>query len=197
MARRTFFSFHYRPDVHRAWNVRNSWVTKPDREDAGFFDSSVFESKERTNDEALKRFLAEGLQGTAVTAVLYGAETATRRWVHFELLKSFVEGKRILSVDIHSIKNLEQLPARPGIDPLTFLGVEVKAGIAKLKEYVDGTWRWAADVGNVSVSSLPYGLQEGSNKLFSHLFRTYDWATGDGRTNIGDWIEKAALAVGR
>lgn len=28
MARRTFFSFHYKPDVTRAWIVRNSWVTK-------------------------------------------------------------------------------------------------------------------------------------------------------------------------
>ena len=42
MARRTFFSFHYKPDVSRAWVVRNSWVTKVaqgEREDAGFFDS--------------------------------------------------------------------------------------------------------------------------------------------------------------
>ena len=47
LARRTFFSFQYKPDVTRAWNVRNSWVTKVaqgSREDAGFFDSSVFEA---------------------------------------------------------------------------------------------------------------------------------------------------------
>ena len=38
MARHTFFSFHYKPDVRRAWVVRNSWVTKVargEREDAG------------------------------------------------------------------------------------------------------------------------------------------------------------------
>lgn len=28
MARRTFFSFHYRPDNWRVWKVRNSWVVE-------------------------------------------------------------------------------------------------------------------------------------------------------------------------
>lgn len=51
MARRVFFCFHYQPDVHRAHVVRNSWVTKADREDAGIFDASVFESKKRSSDE--------------------------------------------------------------------------------------------------------------------------------------------------
>ena len=64
MPRRTFFSFHYKPDVTRAWVVRNSWVTKVaqgTRDDAGFFDSSVFEASQRESDDSLKRFLREGL----------------------------------------------------------------------------------------------------------------------------------------
>jgi len=34
MARKVFFSFHYERDIWRASIVRNSWVTKPDREAA-------------------------------------------------------------------------------------------------------------------------------------------------------------------
>jgi hypothetical protein len=59
MARRTVFSFHYKPNVMRAWNVRNSWVAKVaqgERSSAGFFDSSVVEAAERENVEALKSF---------------------------------------------------------------------------------------------------------------------------------------------
>ncbi len=200
MARRTFFSFHYDLDVHRAWNVRNSWVTQPDRESAGFFDSSVFESKQRTSDDALKRFLSEGLAGTSVTVALFAAQTAWRRWVRFELLKSFVEGKGLLSVAIHTIKNLAQPPqaAALGYDPLTVLGFEVKDGIVHLKEKnADGTWRWAADVSNIAANQLPFGLRDGDNKTFSELFKTYDWAAHDGRNNIGDWIEAASRAAGR
>jgi hypothetical protein len=201
MARKTFFSFHYKPDIHRAMNVRNSWVTQPDRESAGFFDSSVFESKQRTSDDALKRFLSDGLHGTSVTCVLYAAQTAWRRWVRFELLKSFVEGKGILSIDIHTIKNLDQPPqtAALGYDPLSFLGIEVKSGIVRLKEKNTDltTWKWALDVGNVALNRLPYRLKDGDNKTFGELFRSYDWAADDGRKNIGAWIEAAAVAAGR
>jgi hypothetical protein len=93
MARRVFFPFHYAKDVQRAHVVRNSWVTKPDREEAGFFDSSVFEASKRNGDAALKRFLDEGLKGSSVTAVLFGADTVWRRWVRYEILRSFLEGK--------------------------------------------------------------------------------------------------------
>ena len=108
MARRTFFSFHYQRDVHRAHIVRKSWVTKPDREDAGFFDSSVFESKQRTSDDALKRFLNEGLIGSSVTCVLIGNETAWRRWVRYEVLRSFAEGKGLFGIYIHSISRFNE-----------------------------------------------------------------------------------------
>src|SRR6202521_4038943 len=110
MARRTFFSFHYKPDVNRAWVARNSWVTKVaqgERDDAGFFDSSVFEAKKRESDESLKRFLREGLDNTTVTCVLVGAETYLRRWVRYEMLRSFIRGNGLLAVRIHTIGSLQ------------------------------------------------------------------------------------------
>jgi hypothetical protein len=197
MARRTFFSFHYKPDVHRAMNVRKSGVFTNEEDGAGFFDSSVFESKQRTSDDALKRFLSEGLSGCSVTAALYATATSTRRWVRFELLKSFLEGKGILSIAIHTIKNLDQQAALPGTNPLAVLGVEVRNGIARPKENLNGAWQWASDVEPIANSRLPYGLGVGADKLFSDLFPTYDWAAHQGRSNMGGWIEAAAKAVGR
>src|ERR1700722_2673462 len=99
VARRTFFSFHYKPDVTRAWVVRNSWVTKVaqgDRDDAGFFDSSVFEAAQRETDEVLKRFLRQGRENTTVTCVLVGSETTVRRWVRYEIFQSFIRGNGLL-----------------------------------------------------------------------------------------------------
>ncbi len=61
MGRRTFSSFHHKPDVTCAWVVRNSWVTKVaqnSREDAGFLDISVFEASQREGDESLSDFCA-------------------------------------------------------------------------------------------------------------------------------------------
>ena len=106
MTRRTFFSFHYKPDVWRAWNVRNCWVVKPeDQQSVGFWDSSVFEASQKTGDEALKTFLRDGLNNTSVTCVLTGTDTWKRRWVRYEIARSLVRGNGLLTVFIHGVKN--------------------------------------------------------------------------------------------
>jgi hypothetical protein len=79
MARKTFFSFHYQPDVSRAWVVRKLLGYEGDRKDAGFFDSSVFESKKRESVEVLKDFLRTAINGTSVhlCSLRYGNRSGT------------------------------------------------------------------------------------------------------------------------
>ena len=62
MAKRVFFSFHYK-DVadFRANVVRNHWTMKPDREICGYYDASIWESARKQGDIALKRLINEGL----------------------------------------------------------------------------------------------------------------------------------------
>jgi len=104
MAKRVFFSFHYQDVIDfRANVVRQHWVTKPDREAAGFFDASVWETAKKTNSTAVKRLIHSGLEGTSVTCVLIGSETYARPWVRYEIMKSFRKGNRILAVNINSI----------------------------------------------------------------------------------------------
>jgi len=105
MARRIFFSFHYERDVWRANQVRNSWVTKPDREAAGFIDSVEFEKLRKQGDEAVKRWINSQLEGTSVTVVLIGAETSEREWVKYEIKKSYERGNGILGMYIHKLKD--------------------------------------------------------------------------------------------
>jgi hypothetical protein len=95
LPRRTFFSFHYTPDVWRAWNVRNSWVVKSeDQADSGFFDGSVFEASKKEGDDALKTFLRHGLNNTSVTCVLAGTDTWSRRWRQIRDRPQSGKGKR-------------------------------------------------------------------------------------------------------
>ena len=92
MARRVYFAFHYR-DVasFRANVVRNSWVTKPDKEGAGFWDAADWEKLKRQRDEATQRWIDnKQLEGTSVTAVLIGAETSDRDWIKYEIKKSLI-----------------------------------------------------------------------------------------------------------
>lgn len=143
MARRTFFSFHYKPDVSRAWVVRNSWVTKlaqGEREDAGFFDISVFEAKERESPEVLKRFLREGLAGTTVTCVLVGNQTTFRRWIRYEILRSFIRGNGLFAVRIHAIPNLNKTTAESGPNPFGDIAFKVEEDKLYFEEQPEGSF---------------------------------------------------------
>lgn len=105
MVRRVFFSFHYERDIWRANQVRNSWVTKPDREAAGFLDAADWEKVQREGDEAIKRWIDKQLDGTSVTAVLVGAETSSRKWVNYEIEQSYKRGNGLLGVYIHKLRD--------------------------------------------------------------------------------------------
>ncbi len=195
--RRTFFSFHYKRDIWRAKQVRNSWITKPDRKDCGFFDSSVFESKQRTSDEALKRFLREGLQGAGVTCVLAGNQTAYRRWVRYELVRSFRVGKGILCVKIHRQKNSQGLTDTEGPNPLEHLAFRVDGDRLRFLEKRNGIWTDYADAPEMALSDVKYALGGKDNHTFGMLFKTYDYKADDGYNNLGGWIEAAARHAGR
>jgi len=106
MARRVFFSFHYERDIWRANQVRNSWVTKPDREAAGFWDAADWEKVKKQGDEATERWINKNLDGTSVTAVLIGAETSGRKWVKYEIRKSHERGNGLLGIYIHNMEDM-------------------------------------------------------------------------------------------
>lgn len=198
MARRVFFSFHYDRDVNRAFVVRNSWLTRADREEAGFFDSSVFESKRRVGENALMRFLNEGLAGCSVTCVLAGYQTAWRRWVRYELLRSFVDGRGILAVRIHNVRDMRTQQADlPGENPLACLGYEIHGSTLRFKEFNGTQWVWSSDVSSMPLANVSYYLGGVTDTTFSQLFATHDYVVGNGYVRLGSWIESAAAAAGR
>ena len=142
MARRVFFSFHYKNDVWRANQVRNSWVTQG-KEAAGFIDSADFEKLEKEGEEAVKRWINNQLNGTSVTVVLIGSETSSRKYVRYELQKSYEKGNGIVGVFIHNQKDKEGKTSTKGDTTFGELGKD-KAGnpiyffqIAKTYDYID------------------------------------------------------------
>src|SRR2546422_6485525 len=149
MAKRVFFSFHYQ-DVSdfRANVVRQHWMTKPDREAAGFFDASIWETAKRTGDVAVKRLINSGLDGTSVTCVLIGSETYARPWVRYEILKSFRKGNKILAVHINSIKGKDERVKALGPNPFEYVGVTFsESGItATFWELLNGVWKEYAEI---------------------------------------------------
>ena len=188
MARKVFFSFHYERDVWRANVVRNSWVTKPDREAAGFIDTAEFEKLRRQGDLAIKRWINSQLKGTSVTAVLIGSETYLRRWVRYEIIKSFDKNNGLLGIYIHKIEDREGETDSKGENPFKHVGIYIdKNGRAEYREFKDGKWVRFTDYPDCSHS---FDKKYWTGKVYTFKANFYDWVNDDGYNNLGNWIEE-------
>ena len=117
MARKTFFSFHFERDSWRAGQVRNSNVISIECE-TGFMDACDWEEVKKQGEAAIERWIASQLEGTSVTAILIGSETADRPWVQHEIIESWNRGNGLVGVLIHNIKDRESATDSLGRNPL-------------------------------------------------------------------------------
>jgi len=116
MARKIFFSFHYERDAWRASQVRNSNVVSSD-DRYGFIDKVDWESIKKNGDDAIKHWIDDQLENTSVTAVLIGAETASREWVQYEIARSWNRGNGLVGVRIEGLKDQDQQTDAQGRNP--------------------------------------------------------------------------------
>lgn len=192
MAKRVFFSFHYKDVAElRANVVRNSWLTKPDRQAAGFFDASIWEDAKKQSDLALKRLINGGVDGTTNTCVLVGSETYARPWVRYEIFKSLLRGNHLLAVHINSIKGKDQLTKSLGQNPFDYLGIRFSADgkSGELIEWKEKEWVQYMKIDGKSVHDVkaPAGYAGKSVKL-KDLYKIYDWVADDGYSNFSNWL---------
>lgn len=147
MARRVFFSFHYTGDINRIGIVRNSWVTKKNKDDPGFWDAAEWEKVEKDTDLAIKRWINKQFENTSVTVVLIGSETSERDWVNYEIEKSIERGNGLLGIYIHNINGLGMGVSQKGKNPLDAHLVKCTDGKSYKASVVYKTYDWNLDDG--------------------------------------------------
>lgn len=117
--RRAFYSFHYEPDHARAGQVRNMGVIEGN---APATDND-WESVKRGGDAAIRRWINDQLSGRSCTIVLIGAKTANRKWINYEIERSWAEGKGIFGVHVHRLKDLSGNQTDKGSNPFACVTV--------------------------------------------------------------------------
>jgi hypothetical protein len=134
MARRVFYSFHYKEDNSRASLVRNIGVVEGN---APAKDND-WETITKGGDEAIKRWINAQIDGRSCSIVLIGANTAGRKWINYEIGKSWNEGKGLLGIYIHNLKDLSGSQARKGTNPFaTFTMDRDKAALSTIVKAYD------------------------------------------------------------
>ena len=84
MARRTFYSYHYKPDNWRVAQVRNMGVIDGNRP---VLDNN-WEQITKGGSRVIQNWIDGQLKGKSCTFVFIGAKTAGRRWIGYEIEKS-------------------------------------------------------------------------------------------------------------
>lgn len=212
---KAFFSFHYE-DIMRVNVVRNAWkIDHPDSaEMRSFYDSSLWESRKASGDEALKKLIRAGVAYTSAVCVLIGSDTWSRRWVHYEIARTIIDGKGLLGVHLNSIRHHKTLTAHTrGANPLSFMGIakiqnhpwyNAKYYLYELVAVSNGvapnTWEWHPYADYTDAIDLPNWVTEpavGYVTPLSDCAALYDYIAQDGSKNIGAWIDQAAKQAGR
>jgi len=118
MARRVFFSFHYKPDNWRASQVRNMGVIDGNRPCT----DNDWETITKGGDEKIKKWIALQMDGKSCIVVLIGAKTAGRKWINHEIIKSWGDGKGVVGIYIHNLLNSNQEQCSKGANPFANIG---------------------------------------------------------------------------
>jgi hypothetical protein len=158
MARRVFYSFHYKPDNWRASQVRNIGVIEGNSP----VSDNDWEEITSGGASAIQAWIDGQLSGRSCTIVLIGANTAGRKWIKYEIGKSWNDGKGLLGIYVHNLKDKDQNQSTKGRNP--FDDFTMKRDGQKLSRIV-------------KAYDPPYTISA----------NVYDYI----KQNIADWVEEA------
>ena len=115
MARRVFYSFHYKPDSWRAAMVRQIGAISGNEP----VSDNGWETIKKSGSAAIERWITNEMKGRSCTVVLVGARTAGRRWIKYEIAKSWSDGMGVVGIRINGLKDAKGVTSKEGINPFT------------------------------------------------------------------------------
>lgn len=117
MARRCFFSFHYKPDATRASQVRQIGTVEGNRPAT----DNDWETITNGGDAAIKKWIADQMEGKSCTIVLVGTNTANRKWINHEIVACWNAGMGVVGIYIHGLKGLNGNISTKGNNPFDYI----------------------------------------------------------------------------
>ena len=160
MARKVFFSFHYDRDHWRASQVRNMGVVEKNP----LASDNEWEAITSGGTAAIEKWINEQMSDRTCAIVLIGANTAGRKWINYEIVKAWNDGKGLFGIYIHKLKNKDGIQTTKGRNP-----------------FDEVTFSGGAALSTVVPAYDPLGAQ--STDVYAYI--SY---------NLSDWVERAIAA---
>lgn len=115
MARKVFFSFHFANDFSRTQQVRN--IGKLERNSLAM--PNRWEEIKKSGDAAIKKWIDDNMAGKSCLIVLVGSQTASRKWVKYEVKKAWEDGRGVLGIHVNKLKDLHGNTSTKGASPFS------------------------------------------------------------------------------
>lgn len=172
MKRQVFFSFHYGNDVWRVGQIRNIGTV----EGQELFSDNGWEKVRLKSDSAIKAWIDKELDMRSCVVVLIGSETASRRWVQYEIEQAWKRGKGIVGIYINKLENSQGEQDLKGKNPFKQFCID------KVINYI-GFNEEPADANEVNLSTVC--------KTFDSIYQGSKLVYDDIKENIEPLIEEA------
>ena len=115
--RQVFYSFHYKPDCWRASTVRSIGAIEGNKPAT----DNDWETITSGGDEAIKKWIKEQMEYRSCTIVLVGKDTANRKWINYEIVKSWDAGMGVVGIYIHGLKDNDGNITEKGNNPFDYI----------------------------------------------------------------------------
>ena len=156
--RQVFYSFHYVPDNWRVSQVRNIGQIEDNKPAS----ANKWEEVKKNGNKAIQDWIDGNLRYRSCTIVLVGENTAKRKWIDYEIKKSWIDSKGVVGIHIHNLKNIQGEQANKGANPFEHFTLD--NGKKKLSSVV-------------KCYNPPYLT---STKVYNYI-----------KKNLEDWVEEA------
>jgi hypothetical protein len=111
--RQVFYSFHYDNDVFRVHQIRNIGAIEENKP----VSANNWEEVKRNGEESIKKWIDDNMNYRSCVIVLIGEQTASRKWVKYEIEKAWNDGKGLFGIYIHNLKDPRTGVCRQGVNP--------------------------------------------------------------------------------
>jgi len=113
VARKAFFSFHYKADNWRASKVRNIGVIEGNQA----VSDNQWESITKGGSTAIRSWIDGQMFGRSCVIVLIGYQTAGRYWINYEIEKAWADRKGVVGIYVHNLTDQDGHQASKGSNP--------------------------------------------------------------------------------
>ena len=105
------------PDNWRAGQVRNMGIVDGNQPAS----DNDWEEVAGGGDAAITNWINGQLTGRTCTVVLVGSDTANRKWINYEIAQSWNQGKGVVGIHVHGLRNSDNRISARGDNPFDYI----------------------------------------------------------------------------